>query len=163
MTSSFDSQQLTPEEISKIPFFADFDEQDLQEVSKLLLVCKFKEGDYVIKEGEKAKNLYFILQGYAKVLKQNYQGNDELISSLKPKHYFGEMALVSNRIRFASVLAETELIVAKMAWDDFIHTFSNNPEVMTGALRHIAKTISSRLAKTDALYANILPGCKTKK
>lgn len=157
---SFDSEKLTAEQVKKISFFNGLEGKDLEDISEFLNVKRFNRGYFVFVEGERANEIYFILKGSVKILKQTYEDTNEMVSSLDEDSYFGEMALVDDDARSASVLAETDLVLAELVWDKFLERFSNQPDVIIYVLRNIAKTLSIRLRKTNALYANILPGFK---
>lgn len=70
----------------------------------------YKPGDVIIKEGEVGENFYLIEKGEANVFKEN----EGLVSSLKRGDYFGEVALLNDLPRQASVIAKTEVQVATL-------------------------------------------------
>lgn len=74
------------------------------------------KNEYIVKYGEIARSMYFIVKG------QVYVISDEGINlaTLDKGKYFGEMALYTeNKVRTASVRAATDISVAIMTNDDF--------------------------------------------
>ena len=96
-------------------FFAEielFNSLDRQERSKLcdcLRIQTFDVGQRVINEGEKGDTFYMIIDGEAVAVKSNPKsGKEELVFEYSPKMYFGELALMRDVPRAASVVAKVE-------------------------------------------------------
>ena len=72
----------------------------------------FKTGDYVFREGEHANRAYLIKSGVVGVLKKIGNG-EETIATHRKGAIFGEMALIDNKPRSASVMCKepTELVI----------------------------------------------------
>lgn len=73
-----------------------------------LSTATYNEGDFVITEGETGSKFYLIEQGTAKALK-----GEELVFEYKENDYFGELALLKDEVRAASIVATSSL---KVAW-----------------------------------------------
>lgn len=78
-------------------------------ISERVKLCKsfepetFSAGALIIRQGDKGRNFYVLVDGMASVL-----ADDKQVSELKSGDYFGEMALLDDEIRKASVVATTE-------------------------------------------------------
>jgi cAMP-dependent protein kinase regulator len=72
---------------------------------------KFKAGDEIIKQGEPGNKFYFIMEGKAVAKKALNPGDQpETVMNYKEGDYFGEVALLKDQPRAASVIAETDLV-----------------------------------------------------
>jgi len=89
--------------LKHIPILNDIDEDELTDVIKNTKLKHFQQGDYIIHEGEPGKTFYIIKSGKVEVLRKNEEGSDEIISSLYPDNFFGEMALLSDKPRNTSI------------------------------------------------------------
>ena len=81
---------------------------------------KFKAGDYVIKQGDIGDVFYMISEGEAAAYKVFEEGGkEEEVFKYASGDYFGEIALLKNEPRAASVVAKSELIVIKLDRNSF--------------------------------------------
>ena len=73
----------------------------------------YQEHDYVFRQGDPAANFFVIESGEVEVLRQAEDGSEEVLALLGPGDFFGEMALIEERPRNASVRARapTEIVV----------------------------------------------------
>lgn len=72
----------------------------------MLEVQKFEDGEQVINEGENGDRFYLVLEGNAKASKINpLTGNEEVVMNYREEMYFGELALLKQIPRQASIYA----------------------------------------------------------
>jgi cAMP-dependent protein kinase regulator len=70
----------------------------------------FKEGEKIIKQGDPGYRFYFIMEGKASATKIVKQGDDPIhVMDYAQGDYFGEVALIKNQPRAASIIAETNV------------------------------------------------------
>ncbi|MCZ6775815.1 MAG: FAD-dependent oxidoreductase [Ignavibacteria bacterium] len=80
----------------------------------------YAPGDYIFRQGAPAMNFYIIEKGEAEVLRRTEEDDsEEILTVLGPGDFFGEMALIDNRPRSASVRARTALEVVVMGRNVF--------------------------------------------
>ena len=89
----------------------------------------FDVGELVVREGDVGDKLYVIQSGEAAVLKAREGAEPEQVAVLKAGAYFGEMALLANEPRGASVQALTPLNVLTIAREDFLTLIDSFPEL----------------------------------
>jgi len=108
----------------------------------------FKAGDIVINEGAKETSAYVILSGTAKVLKK-IGGREVTIAILEKGQVFGEMGLIEDRPRSATVRADSMLRTTVINRDSFNELLKTNPSV----LMPILKTLFERLRQASEMLA----------
>ncbi|MGQ0844096.1 MAG: PEP/pyruvate-binding domain-containing protein [Sporichthyaceae bacterium] len=91
-------------EIGRVPLFSDLAEPDRKAVARLFTQRVFAAGETVAKEGSEAAAFYLIDAGTATVTVRG-----EFRRTLGPGDYFGEIALLDEGVRSATVTAESEL------------------------------------------------------
>lgn len=89
--------------LKHIPILNDVDEDELVDIVKNTTLRHFKQGDYIMHEGEHGETFYIIKSGKVEVLRKNEEGKEEIIAALYPDNFFGEMALLSDKPRNASI------------------------------------------------------------
>lgn len=99
--------------LKQIKLLETMDDYERSQISEAFKDAKFAAGDTIIKEGEEGKDLFFLLQGEAFAQKV-IDGAPKEVMQYKSGDYFGELALLRNEPRAASVLAKTDCTCAKM-------------------------------------------------
>lgn len=78
----------------------------LQRLQDLLTEVTYKDGDYVIRQGESSENLYIISEGRVRITRKEEGGKEaKQVMELGQAQYFGERALLTSEPRAANVIA----------------------------------------------------------
>ena len=93
-------------------------------------VLAFEKGATIIKEGDPADAFYFLRSGMVKVSKMR-QEREIVLAYLAAGQYFGEMALLTNEPRMASVTAIDSVEVIQVRKDDFTEFVYEHPQLRT--------------------------------
>src|SRR5690349_24895161 len=94
---------LNPNVLKNVPLFSSFSDSQLSTLVPAVQHRRFPRGSYVIRAGEETDSLYIILAGKAKVLIPDDDGNEVILSVIGPNECFGEMGLLDDQPRPASV------------------------------------------------------------
>ena len=97
----------------------------------------FEAGDVVFRQGDLGDSVYVIEQGECDVLKER-NGSEELLATLKAGDYFGEMALLSDQSRNATIRARTAMDALIIPKGDF-HKLTHSVPAFGEIFREIAK------------------------
>ncbi|HEY8773024.1 MAG TPA: cyclic nucleotide-binding domain-containing protein [Gaiellaceae bacterium] len=122
------------EALQRVPLFADLNKQDLKQVARLFKERRFAEGETVIQEGSGGAAFFVIDSGEAKVV----VGGEET-ASLKPGDYFGEIALIDEGTRSATITATSELVCYGLTFWDFRPLVEENGVIGWKLLQSLAK------------------------
>lgn len=122
------------------------------EISELLTSaekCSFAPGHIIVKEGTTGgTHMYIILNGEASVSKTGRDGQVEL-ARLGSANSFGEMALVDNGARSASVTAESDCVLVRIS-DQVMNA---KPDIGLKVYRNVASVLAERLRTADEMLA----------
>jgi ATP-binding cassette subfamily B protein len=105
--------------LQRIPLFAGLDPQLLVASAKRLSLEGFEEGEEIISQGEIGDKLYLIAQGQVNVFGSDPGGRQRLLTVLGVGDYFGEMALMWDIPRSATVRARTPVQLFSLHKKDF--------------------------------------------
>ena len=94
--------------LSRISLFSHLKKRDLKRISKLSFRHVFHQGDEIIRQGDRDGRLFIILSGEVEVIRDLGSDSQHSFGTLGPLSYFGEMALIGDYRRSASVVAKTE-------------------------------------------------------
>ena len=99
--------------LKKVPLFSGLDDKELQEIASSMRERRFKAGDTVTQEGAGGVGFFVVQEGEAEV---NVGG--EAKGSVGPGDYFGEIALINESPRTATLTARTDMVCYGMTpWD----------------------------------------------
>ena len=90
--------------LRSVKLFANLSEHERKKLSQSFVLEKFSAGQTIVKQGDPGKSFYIIKEGSARV-----EADGKEVSSLKAGTYFGEMALLNDEVRKASVIASVDM------------------------------------------------------
>jgi CRP-like cAMP-binding protein len=93
-----------------------------------IVPMRFAAGETIVREGEIASRFYVITSGEVEVV-QHGDGREHQLRRLGPGRHFGELALLQNSKRTASVRAITDTTVLAIARQDFASLVGHMPEL----------------------------------
>jgi CRP-like cAMP-binding protein len=105
--------QPSPETIARVPLFAGLEKREIQRIASSFKERRFGAGSTVASEGQSGAGFFIIPQGSANV---TIEGQER--GSLGPGDYFGEIALIDDGPRSATITAETDMTTYGLtAWE----------------------------------------------
>jgi serine/threonine protein phosphatase PrpC len=131
--------------IAKTPLFARLSDRELLRVMQAVQVRSCKDGEVVIREGDKGDELFIVLEGQVRVSR-----GDQTLTHFGPGEHFGEMALIRSVPRSATVTAvgPAELVVIRRA--DFFEILRKEHEVAVKMLWQFLGVLADRLDHTSS-------------
>lgn len=142
------------EKLREIPLFHAIRNQP-EELEKLEKICDIRtvnKDQVIFLEGDSGNEMFIPVTGEVEILKRTRDGDNYTVTRLNASEpiFFGELALVDDERRSATVLATTEgecLVISKKSFLEFGDKY---PEIALPITRAIAQTLASRLRKTTA-------------
>jgi len=123
--------------LKQVPLFSDLDGKELEHIANAMKQRIFQPGQEIAVEGESAVGFFVIEDGQAKV---TVQGEDR--RTLGPGDYFGEIALITQGARTATVTADTLLKTFGMTFWEFRPLVEETPSIawklLQGAVKQYA-------------------------
>ncbi len=118
----------------------------LDTVARLVTPLTYPPGVHIIRQGEVGDKFYIILQGQAEVYVEQPGGAQILVKRLEEGEYFGEVALVGNGLRMATVRAadDSEIQVAALDADAFNQLLEQAPALR----KELSHVVDQRLIKS---------------
>lgn len=129
------------ETLGRVPLFSGVKEKDLKKLGKRMQERRFNEGEVVTAQGEPGLGFFVIEAGNAAVSR-----NDEVVRNLGPGDYFGEVALIDEGTRSATVVATADLSCRGMTAWEFKPFVEEHPDVAWALLQ----TLVGRLREAES-------------
>jgi CRP-like cAMP-binding protein len=120
--------------LKRVPLFADLERAELQQIANSMKQRTFSAGQEIAVEGQSGVGFFVIEDGQAKV---TVHGDE--VRRLGPGDYFGEVALITQGARTATVTADTELKTYGMTFWDFRPLVEDTPSIAWKLLQSAVK------------------------
>lgn len=115
MGSTLRKRKMYEEFLSKVSILENLDEWERLTVADSLEPVQFEDQEKIVVQGEPGDDFYMIIEGQAAVLQRRAEGEDFIeVGRLGPSDYFGEIALLLDRPRAATVVARGPLKCVKL-------------------------------------------------
>ncbi len=138
--------------LRSVPFFGSIPAEHLIPLAEITQATTFERGELIFTEGDAAQHLYVIDQGSVEVLKSGTR-----VAVLGERECFGEMALLDDDVRSATVRAIDEVHTLSIQSEDFHELLDLSPalargvlRVLTRRLRHTTRTTTGQVPRVTA-------------
>ena len=145
-TDDMSSATITPERLSKIELFSEFPIDSLAELCKSFSSAYYPASSTIITEGDEGDLFYIIVRGRVEILKK-IDDKDKRVKVLEDGDFFGEIALLSNVPRTASVRTVIPTLLISLKRSRFLELTASVP----GMHDKLEKTMGIRLGELSEL------------
>lgn len=132
--------ETTEEQLARVPLFQDLSKQHLRRIGGLTTQLHQREGEVIAREGATGNEFIIVLEGELEVRR-----GDAVVATMGPGDYVGEIALVHNRPRTATVVAKTPVVVEVIGRQEFAALLTDEPDVA----QEIMATMAQRLDEIE--------------
>jgi len=131
-------------DLKRVPLFSTLSERQLKRLSREFKERKFPPGTTPVQQGHMSGIGFFLIsEGEASVV---VDGSE--IGRLGAGDYFGELGLISERPRMATVIADTHLHCFELASWDFRQFVKDNPDASWKLLQHLVDLLAAAEERT---------------
>jgi CRP-like cAMP-binding protein len=130
----------TVEALGRVPLLSGLDGKELKRLAEVFTERAFAAGDVVVRQGdERGIGFFVITEGTARV-----SANGKDLAVLGPGDHFGEIALIGDRVRTATVTADADLQTLVTTVWEFRAFVKDNPDTAWKLLEHLAGLLVER-------------------
>ncbi len=133
--------------LRSVPLFADIDGNDLQWINEITREKKFKAGQTVFRENDVGDSLYIIINGSVRVLKGEKQ---VILQILEERETFGEMSILDQEPRSATVEVQKDATLLAIKRDDFQRLLLARPQLAFSLFRTISRRLREAVTRFTA-------------
>ena len=140
----------------EISIFDSLGSDELRVVAKYMNFMDFRPREIVFREGEKGDYVCFVAEGSLTVLKKNEKGRHVTIALLNKGRSIGEMSVIDDFPRSATVKARNEttlVILTRKGFDQILEIY---PNIGVKILKGISRLLSMNLRKTSSQLADYM-------
>lgn len=122
------------DELRKVSLFQGLLFEDLETISRIARCHAFDPGSVIFRQDDPGDSLYVVIEGKADVVLETESG-EKLVATVGPHGYFGEMAILDDQPRSATVRVTTSSTLLKIWKDDFRGLLRTHPDLALELLR----------------------------
>ena len=137
--------------LRNVPLFAVLLESQLALLTNVVSRKTFARGTTIMAAGDATDSLYVVISGRLKVMMSDDEGREVILSMLGPNEYFGEMGLIDDSTRSASVITLEPCEVLVLSKRDFRKCLSENFEMALTVMRGLVKRLREADRKIGSL------------
>lgn len=127
MDAAFQRRRMYEGFLSEVPLLESLETYERSKIADALEAVRYSAGSTIIQMGAKGEDFFLIESGTAEVYKDNLS---ECLKTYGKGDYFGELALLNDAPRAASVIAKTDVKVAKLGKDGFARLLGSLEGIM---------------------------------
>lgn len=135
----------------KFSLFSELDEKELAAVAALAKPRKYAKEDVIFHADEPGDVFFLIQSGAVKVTMISPEGKEIILSMLGPGDFFGEMALLDDQPRSASVVATEPLEVLTIWRADFLQILAENFSIARKVLAELSRRLRHASYRIESL------------
>jgi len=135
--------------LSRLPLFQELSLDEISILDQYLGLLELSKGDTVFDEGESGEFVCFVVHGELEVLKKSSGGDSSTITKLGKGQTIGEMALIDELPRSATVRARSPSSLTVLSRKGFEELAGQSPEIAIKILKYLARSLSLNLRKTS--------------
>jgi len=118
-------------ELKASTLFSSFEREALVEILASTELRSYEVGDIIVTEGEHGSSLFLMVGGKVKVFTRTDDGRNLQLAELGPGDFFGEVSLLSDKPRTATITARTQVTAIELDRESIDRIAANHPEVRT--------------------------------
>jgi CRP-like cAMP-binding protein len=129
--------------LNKVPLFQGLNKRQLSLLAKRFIPRSYKAGEAIVTQGKGGEGMFTIISGKAEAVVETVDGEKSVVNTFGPTDFFGEVAMLDDGPRTASVLASEATECLVLTRSDFISLIQNDAEMAT----EIAVALAKRLRR----------------
>jgi len=116
--------------------FSELSGEDLAQLASVAEEVSFEAGSLILQEGAPGDSMFVVLEGEVLVLKRTLA-----VARLGPGEAFGEMSLLDNEPRSATITAASDVLCLRIDRPAFTQVLEEKPQIAQGIIRVLARRL----------------------
>ena len=137
--------------LRRVPLFSSLADVQLDTLSSGSTRRSFPRNRTIVSEGEPSQSLYLMLAGRAKVQRSDAEGKEVILAMIGPGEFFGEMSLIDDAPRSASVITIEPCDFIAIQKDSFKGMLAQSPDMAMQIMRGLVRRLREADKKIETL------------
>lgn len=128
-------------DLKSISIFEGLSDAELSTIENLAVTRSYPKNSVIINEGDQANAMYLVKSGKVRVFVSDSQGKEFILNTMGPGEYFGELSLLDDERRSASVMTLEPATFSILYKDDFTKALLNNPPLALVLIKNLTSRV----------------------
>jgi CRP/FNR family cyclic AMP-dependent transcriptional regulator len=137
--------------LKNIPLFSVLADEELDAISRLAVTRNYPKNSVIINEGDHTDSLYVILSGKVKIFLTDDQQKEVIVAIQREGDYFGELALLDEAPRSASVMTMEPCSLLIVSRGAFERHLASDPKLAISLMRGLAARLRATTENVKSL------------
>jgi len=138
------------------PLFSGLNKEEFDIAAGALKPIHAKKDDSIFKEGDTGEALFILLSGELKAYGTQSDGTQRWLFDVIPGGFFGEMSIIAQEPRSATIIAAVDSVVMMLSAVDFYKIITDSPSIGFKILRAISIVQNQWLSQSSKSYSDII-------
>ena len=143
--------KINPAVLKSVPLFASFSDQQIVTLLNYVQHRSFARHIFVMQMGDETDSIYIVLSGKVKVVITDDQGREVILGFMGPQEFFGEMGILDDQPRSASVYTLEPCEMLRLSKAAFMNCLKEHSEVAMLVIRNLVKRLRAADRKIESL------------
>ena len=131
--------------LSTIPLFHGLDSRQIRSIASRFSELKYNEGDVIVAQGKIGIGLFIVESGRVEVLKERVDGSTVMLEVMGANQFFGELSLLDEEPRTASVVAVEPTTCLAITRLDFLDVLREDVDIPILMMKELARRLRMSL------------------
>ncbi len=131
--------------LNRVPMFRNLDQRQIKFLAKQFVERECAADENIITQGEVGIGFYIVVAGHAQAVRILPDGENIVVNTFGPGDFFGELALLDDGPRTASVIATEPTTCLLLTRWDFLAVLRDNADTAIGVLQAVARRFRGML------------------
>jgi CRP-like cAMP-binding protein len=122
-----------------VPLFQGLDDRQLQRLARRFTERSYATGEAIVTQGTMGIGLFVIESGKADAVRESLDGSKAVVNHFGPTEFFGELSLLDDAPRTASVVASEPTVCVILTQLDFMSALREDVDISIVMLKELAK------------------------
>ena len=137
--------------LKSVPLFAGFPDEQLRTLVSVVARRSAPRASVIMAAGDQIDSLYIVISGRLKVMMGDSEGKEVILSLIGPGEFFGEMGLIDDSPRSASVVTIEPCELLSINKRDFKKCLAENFDMCTAVMRGLVRRLREADRKIGSL------------
>jgi CRP-like cAMP-binding protein len=125
--------------LEKVPLFKGLNRRQLEYLAKRFVEREYPAGRVIVEQNQGGEGFFIIVSGSADVIRERSDGTKATVNHFEATDFFGELALLDDGLRTASVIATAPTLCLVLTRWDFLGTLKEDSEMAIPILQELAR------------------------
>jgi len=122
-----------------VPMFQGLNERQLSRLGKRFKERSYVKGETIVTQGTLGIGLFIVEKGKVEAVREHSDGSKSVVNTLGPTEFFGELSLLDDAPRTASVVAAEDTVCLVLTQLDFMSALQEDADIPIVMLKELAK------------------------